>query len=72
MKNETSYKLDGEARLWLRPADGPWRPATSEEADRIFLCYPEFAAQAFWLGQPRPRARDANAATPPSGATLAA
>jgi len=66
MKNETSYKLDGDARLWVRPLDGRWRPATPAEADRIFLCYPEIAAQAFWIGErPRKAAR-------PSAAALAA
>ena len=49
-KNQMSYKLDAEARLWVCPAGGGWRLSTSEEADRFFLCYPEMAAQAFWIG----------------------
>lgn len=58
MKNETSYKLDSNARLWVRSRDSRWQLASPEEADRIFLCYPEIAAQAFWIGE-RPRERQA-------------
>lgn len=58
MKNQTSYKLDDNARLWVRPAGGIWRLSTAEEADRFYLCYPEMAAQAFWVGRrPRPKAK---------------
>ncbi len=50
MKKDISFKLDDRARLWMRPRGGDWKLASREEAERVFLAYPEIAVQALWLG----------------------
>jgi len=50
MRNGTSYKIDTNARVWVRSPGMAWRKATADELTRIFLSHPEIAVQVFWVG----------------------
>ena len=58
MKSDISFKLDRNARLWVRPKGCDWKLASREETEQVFLTYPELAVQALWVGQ-RPAKRKA-------------